>query len=221
MFQKDWLLRQLETLSALVAQLLKLRQDGEEQAAQQLIDETYRDSFGLEPQLVGLTPVEFLIDKVRSGNRIDGHRALMLATLLREDATSQTRIARDDAAQQRLVKSLAVFLACANDDTLPPDYAGVYDIHQVLDATDQEALPPALKYDLFRFFEDTGQYAEAENVLFDLIESSDAPQALIEEGIAFYQWLQQQDDADLIGGNLPREEGDESLGRLRDLSDDK
>ncbi|MGQ9815115.1 MAG: DUF6483 family protein [Candidatus Roseilinea sp.] len=97
---------------------------------------------------------------------------------------------QDDGSQQALLRrSLAVFLACAEDGTLPPDHEQIYDIHQALNGIDYETLAPELKYRLFHYFEDSGQYAEAENVLFDLIESSPAPQALIAEGIAFYEWL--------------------------------
>ena len=216
MFQKDWLQRQLEMLSALIAQLLKLRQDGDEQAALQLIDDTYRELFGLEPRLVGLTPDEFLIDKVRSGNRIDGHRALTLATLLREDAAGQARGGNEAEHQQRLLKSLAVFLECSKDGTLPPHYSEVYDVQAVLDDLNDAELSPTLKYNLFQFYEDTGRYASAEDMLFELIDSSDAPQTLIAEGVAFYEWLLTQDDADLVAGNLPRREVEESLARLRE-----
>ncbi len=218
MFQRDWLIRQLEVLSALLAQILSLRRNGDNKAAQALIDDACGELFGLEPGLMALMPEEFLIDKVRSGNRIDGHRALALAALLRERAGTcqqDTPTLPEDSAQQALLRrSLAVFLACAEDGTLPPDHEQLYDIHQALNKVDHEALGPELKYRLFHYFEDTGQYAEAENVLFDLIESSAAPQALIAEGVAFYEWLLKQDDDDLATGNLPRDEVSESLERL-------
>ncbi len=219
MFQKEWLARQLEMLSALSAQVLLLRRTGDDKAAQALIDDACRELFGLEPGLMALMPEEFLIDKARSGNRIDGHRALALAALLRERAGTGDAInssPQEDASRQALLRrSVAVFLACAEDGTLPPDHEQIYDIHQALNGIDYETLTPELKYRLFHYFEDAGQYAEAENVLFDLIESSPAPQALIAEGIAFYEWLLEQDDADLAAGNLPRDEVNESLARLR------
>ncbi len=218
MFQRDWLIRQLEMLSALLAQILLLRRSGDDKAAQALIDEACRELFGLEPRLLALMPEEFLIDKVRSGNRIDGHRALALAALLRARADpcqqSSPSVLEDSSQQALLQRSLAVFLACAEDGTLPPDHEQLYDIHQALNEVDHEALGPQLQYRLFHYFEDTGQYAEAENVLFELIESSAAPQALIAEGVAFYEWLLEQNDADLEAGNLPRDEVNESLARL-------
>lgn len=218
MFQKDWLARQLEMLLALSAQILSLRRNGDDKAAQALIDEACREGFGLEPGLMALMPDDFLIDKVRSGNRIDGHRALLLAALLRDQAGIGEVTGsplQDDSSQQALLRrSLAVFLACAEDGTLPPEHAQVYDIHQTLNGVDYETLAPELKYRLFHYFEDSGQYAEAENALFDLIESSPAPQAIIAEGVAFYEWLLEQDDADLTTGNLPRDEVNESLARL-------
>lgn len=219
MFQKDWLTRQLDMLATLSAHILALRRNGDNTAAQAVLDEACREVFGLEPALLALTPAEFLIDKTRSGNRIDGHRALLLATLLREQAAAGEWAADSPAAERAqqalLQRSLAVFLACAEDGTLPPEHAQVYDIRQTLAVMDDEWLSPELKYRLFHFLEDSGRYAEAEDMLFDLIESSAAPEALIAEGIAFYEWLLEQDDADLAAGNLPRDEVTESLARLR------
>ena len=219
MFQKDWLARQLEALATLSAQILLLRQKGDNKTAQDLIDAAYGEMLGFDPRLVGLLPTDFLINKVRTGDRIDGHRALVLAALLREhaglaQASSDSALPDNSGAQALLHRSLSVFLACAEDGTLPPEHGQWYDPHQALDALTPDALAPELKYRLFHYFEDAGQYAEAENVLFDLIESSPAPQALIAEGVSFYEWLLEQDDADLITGNLPRDEVDESLARL-------
>lgn len=216
MFQKDWLLRQLEAISAMVAHIHRLRTQGDLEGTQQTIDEAYRELFGLDARLAGIVPHQFLRDKISAGDRLDGHRGLALAVLLREDAQLQLDRGLPDEAESRLVGSLAVFLATAKHGALPPEHPGLYDAHAVLNQLDPGALPGEVAFDLFQFYEDEGEYASAEDVLHELIASSPAPHALIKEGIAFYEWLLTREDEELEAGNLPRAEVIEGLSRLNE-----
>jgi len=213
-YQKDWLLRQIEMLAAMIARLLELRRAGDDQEIQRLIDEAYRDLFGLDPRLIGLLPDAFLIHTLMSGDRIDGHRALVLACLLREDAAGLAARGDVDEAERRLIRSLQAFLAASKDDVLPPEHADLYDVRQVMELLGDAVVAPAIRYDLFHYYEDSDRYAQAEDVLFDLIGESASPEALIAEGIDFYRWLLTLDDQALEAGGLPRAEVQESLERL-------
>lgn len=217
MFQKDWLLRQIEMISAMVAQLVLLRRNGDFQEAEQTIDEAYREMFGLDPRLVGILPIQFLNDKIMSGDRFDGHRGLALAVLLREDAQNRLDQGRIGEVDTLWLRSLAVFLAVAKVGALPPEHRELYDTESMLERIDPDAMPGEMKYDLFQFYEDDGQFARAEDVLYELIEASPSPEVLIEEGIDFYEWLLLQSDEDLANGNLPRAEVAEGLERLCEI----
>jgi len=60
-----------------------------------------------------------------------------------------------------------------------------------------------------------GKYSQAEDALFEMIEAEDAGEGIVEQGIAFYTRLQQKSDAELLAGNLPREEVAEGLAHLK------
>ncbi|MBU2604039.1 MAG: hypothetical protein KKA32_18055 [Actinobacteria bacterium] len=74
---------------------------------------------------------------------------------------------------------------------------------------------------LLRYFETTGEYARAEDVLFrrigdgdpDLVEHAD----LVERGIGFYLRLLLKPDQELVEGGLPRDEVEEGLETLRGM----
>lgn len=74
------------------------------------------------------------------------------------------------------------------------------------------SLPVNVRWKLMGFLEGSGFYADAEDLLYELIEDA-APNA-VAEGVAFYTRLAEHDDADLIAGGLPRDEVLEGLGRL-------
>ena len=77
-------------------------------------------------------------------------------------------------------------------------------------------LSQPVKFKLFRYYDWSGEYATAENLLFQLVEV-DYPE-IRPIGILFYRRLQKKSDADLILGGLPRPEVEEGL---REISDHK
>jgi len=68
---------------------------------------------------------------------------------------------------------------------------------------------PAFKQQLFEYYEMSGQYSRAEDILFEMIE--DEVEGIDKKGIKFYERLQKFSDEELFKGNLSREEVDESL----------
>jgi hypothetical protein len=215
MLRKDYLLRQIEMLSGLVARLLGLRQAGNEQDAVEEIEQSYQELFGLEPRLIGLVPTEFLLDKLRSGEYLDADKGTTLAILLREDANNYQAQGNALEHYQRMVRSLKVFLAVALEHQIAPEQEALYDVDGVLAQMDAYELPLDLQFDLFHYFEDGGQYARAEDVLHELLEDNDAHDAVVAEGVSFYQWLLTLSDDELNAGNLPRAEVEESLAQLQ------
>ncbi|MCL4506999.1 MAG: DUF6483 family protein [Chloroflexi bacterium] len=218
MLSKDYILAQIEMLSGLVARLIKLREDGDEQGAADEIEDSYRELFGLEPRLISLLPTEFLFDKLRSGEYLELSKGFSLAILLREDAINYGNKGDMIEHYQRMLRSLKVFLAIARENPLTPEQYALYDIEAVLDQMDDYELPQDLKFDLFHHYEDIGQYARAEDLLHEVIEDSDQNKEVINEGIQFYEWLLGRSAEELEAGNLPRSEVEESLSLLRSLN---
>lgn len=215
MLRKDYLLQQIEMLSGMVARLLKLREDGDEQGAAEEIEQSYRETFGFEPKLISLLPSEFLFDKIRSGEYLDTTQGITLAVLLREDAMNFGAAVNALEHYQRLIRSLKVFLVVEHEHGLAPEQLALYAVDAVLDQMTDYELPADIKYDLFLYYEDTGEYARAEDMLHEALQASDSNQALIDEGISFYEWLLTLPDTELDAGNLPRDEVEEGLAQLK------
>ncbi len=225
MLRKDYLLAQTEMLSGLVAQLLKLRQAGNELAVTAEIETSYHELFGLDPHLISLLPLEFLLGKIRSGEYLDTVQGLTLAILLREDAINQLERGNSQEHYQRVIRSLGLFLALSDEHHLQPEQLELYEVSTVLEQIADYELPQELKFSLFHYYEDTGQYAMAEDQLHDMMamhplgnDSSAAKGEIIAEGISYYEWLLGQTDEELAAGNLPRAEVEEGLEQLRAMT---
>lgn len=217
MLRKDYLLRQIEMLSGLVARLLQLRQSEDTQGAVDEIEQSYQELFGIEPKLISLLPAELLLDKLRSGEYLDADQGFTLAVILREDALNYLSVGNTIEHYQRLVRSLKVFLAIALEHNLAAEQIELYDVEEVLSQMSDYALPADLLYDLFHFYEDEGQFAYAEDALHELLEASDNSPDVLAEGASYYEWLLTLDDQELESGNLPRAEVQEGLAALKQL----
>ena len=70
---------------------------------------------------------------------------------------------------------------------------------------------------LMRHYEETGQYAKAEDALFTLLDEMGADQELVAFGQAFYERILRRSDAALLAGNLPRKEAEQSRSESLNL----
>src|SRR5260370_40587821 len=76
------------------------------------------------------------------------------------------------------------------------------------------ALSKATLHNLFHFFRASGHYAHAEDILFTLIELDTEDKTVNDDGIGFYEMLRGKSDAELVAGNLPRDEVESGLQEL-------
>ena len=62
-----------------------------------------------------------------------------------------------------------------------------------------------------------GRYAQAEDLLYELLEAAPGSKQMVVQGVSFYQRLLQKSNQELITGNLPRAEIEEGLAELKVL----
>jgi hypothetical protein len=75
-------------------------------------------------------------------------------------------------------------------------------------------LPLETQARLMQHYERTGEFAKAEDALFQMLEMEPENAPLLELGISFYRRLESQSDARLNDGNLPRAEVEAGLADL-------
>jgi tetratricopeptide (TPR) repeat protein len=68
------------------------------------------------------------------------------------------------------------------------------------------ALTPGQRLHLARLHEALGQYGDAEDIVFEILDDDPDSTAAVDHGIAFYQRLLALTDEELEAGNLPRDE---------------
>jgi hypothetical protein len=76
-------------------------------------------------------------------------------------------------------------------------------------------LPLATQAGLMQYFERSGQFARAEDMLFNMLESEPGHPGLLDFGVAFYERMRGQSDLSLAEGGLPRTEIEPGLAKFK------
>src|SRR6266545_3921292 len=184
MYQRDYLMRQIEQAARAVAAILKKALGGDPDGALGMFDEAYQPLLGVSSRVVSTLTDEQLISLLTSGSSPDLRR---VAVALR----------------------LAGYIAGHSDDLLDQKLAAdLVERAGDLDITAEQRLA------LARVLEALGRYADAEDALFEAIDAEPDEAGPIDTGIVFFQRLLAREDGELEAGNLPRDEVKAGLAEL-------
>ncbi|MCC6607282.1 MAG: hypothetical protein IT327_29005 [Anaerolineae bacterium] len=220
MYRRDYIMRQIEFMVEVMQQLSGLAAEKRYQAAMTVIDESLEELFGLNGTLVTRLFGREPLGQLTFGEEADLSQAKLIAAaaLLQEAGDIQAEQGAEDDSFTAYASALELLLTAllSHDGEPLPEYAP--DVVELTAVLAPFHLPPHLNQLLLRYYHKTGQYDEAENVLFDALEETPEDEATIKMGITFYQLILKESDAQLEAGNLPRDEAKASLAELQAAS---
>lgn len=218
MFQKDYLMRLLMEYTQTLRYLMGLAKD--DPGTLEAVNEKLEAELNLSAAVVKRLTGGALIDLLTLGQTValEKHRGAYLAALFEAAAQVHQTLDQPGEAYACQINALHLRLHLALEHlTDLPDYTP--DVNQLIAATEAYHLPTSTAHLLFRYYEQIGVFAEAEDILFHLLDEEESPE-LIAEGVAFYKRLNTLPDEALIAGNLPRAELVEGLASLYERQDD-
>lgn len=144
-----------------IARILGLKQAGQYQQALLQIDQALQEFLGLSASLAAQLSANELITTCRFGSALDKDKALLLATLLREEGDIYAAESRPKESHERYYKSLSIALEALLEGDIPL-CRGYLDLVESLTAgLNDEKVDPDLRYDLFRYYDKLGDAAKA------------------------------------------------------------
>jgi hypothetical protein len=143
-------------------------------------------------------------------------RTLAVITLLREAAEIVSE-ERPEEAREIYLRALRLLLEVLAQENPAQFPEFVPTVETILTALQAEPLPPQTLALLMRHYEESGQYAKAEDALFSLLDTMGADSEIIGFGRAFYERILRRSDAALLAGNLPRKEAEQGRNEFNNL----
>lgn len=211
MIERDYIMRMIDLLSKVVARVLFLRKSLEFPKAAAELAAAARNLLGLDPQLIRLMSDTQLIDLLSADDSLSASKCYVLGMLLKEEAELLLVQEKHDEAAALLTKAVSLLLSAFLRERTPVVPSHQASLDEAIGALGNVRPATSLGLKLLEYFEHTGRYDKAENVLFELL---DADPRNIQHGLLFYERLLTKTNDDLILGNLPRAEIEEAIREL-------
>jgi len=226
MFGNDYITKMISSFAAVVAQLMGFKKEMKHEEVFKLVNDTLEKYYRLNSKLLQSLTNDDLLALMHSNGILDNEKTLTIAYLLKAEGESFDAQGSTDESYKRYLTSLILYLAAADNEAnarIINYHSQIEDLWEKLRAYE---LPVKYGIEMFGYFVIEGQYASAENLLYELAESN----SVIENettnttllqihtmGMQFYEKLLQKENALLIQGGLPHDEVIEGFTQFKQL----
>jgi hypothetical protein len=217
--ERDYILRLIKQMTDALAIVFKLERGGDYLEALRVIDSTYQQLLGLDAATIASLPADALLSLIRSsgvgyqGQQAVAERLTVLANLLQAEGDIYQGLGKTNDSALRRLKALDIQLAILTNED-PSSSRAADAVRTLLTHLEEYELSVRTKLQLWRHFEQFGDFARAEDWMYEAMEDESAPIDMSQRAIAFYHRLLDHSDYDLVHGNLPRPEVEAGLAQI-------
>lgn len=216
MIRRDYILRQLEQFAAMLAKITGLARNEQWQEASAMTTGELQRLTGVEMRaLLQLSESALLARLIESETALTVEsKIFMVATLLKTEGDALAGRGRTDESRKFHLKGLRLLLGTFGQTQAAerPDF--VPTVETFLSALRDAPLSTEKHGMLMQHYERIGEFARAEDALFEILDAEPARPELLEFGRLFYRRLLGRSDDALNIGNLPRAEVQAGLAEM-------
>jgi hypothetical protein len=215
-FQRDYILRLVSQLAKTLGTVISLKKAKRFDEAELAVAGAAKNLVGLDLETLLALPVDQIVTLFSPGGSLDAGKCLVVAELLVEHGEIRGLRGDEETAYGARIRALSLLLEVSGRESLeriPEPERYLARIESLTTALSNYPLVPAVQLKLVLHHERQGAFADAEDVLFELVDAGD--EDAVAFGIGLYQRLLAKSDAELERGKLPREEVEDALSQLR------
>jgi hypothetical protein len=229
MARRDYILQMFEEIGRALAQIIYQREIKDYKAAHALIDEQLKQTLGVGRGFLLALTDDTLLAMLTTLGTLNADKCWAVATLLKVDGDLYEDQAQETEGYYSYLKACNLFLEALHYGNQSHEMESVSEIEEVLAKLEDYELPLRTQQLLFWYYDITGRYGKAEDMLFEIVEAGngedeneitneDELDEVWAEAEAFYARLSQKSDKRLEAGNFSRAEIAESLARLHQFN---
>jgi hypothetical protein len=214
--RQDYIIRMIEKCAQMLSSIIARTKEGDLGQSRELIQQSSEELLGLSIEEIRDASDNVVVSRMMKGvSGAEGrNRCFMLVALLHQSARVHDQAGEDPEAGRCRLKALSLLMAIRNftGEDVVPEFVPRVDILLAELATFE--LPPPLLVALMQHYETGGQFAKAEDRLFQLLDRVGYQPKTLEFAHSFFQRLLAKTDEDLLTGNLPRVEIESAIEEL-------
>lgn len=211
MFRRDYLVRLIEDMTQMIAKVFSLKQERKHTEALWELDELFKRQFRLNSELLRSLSAADIEQLFRNHGYLEADKLQTATRLLEEEASLLLELEREEEAIMLYIKVFQLYLKSALQGADMKLIGLEERIGMVKEQLKAYALPETTQRDYYAYAEQQGMYAEAENMLYQLLDNGYME---YDEATSFYERLLLKLPEDLARGGLPLEEAHEGIDEL-------
>jgi tetratricopeptide (TPR) repeat protein len=215
MLTEDYIMRMINQMVAVLAKLIGLKDAGQYQSAQQVIDQSLEQLLGLKPELLKHMDDSSILNLLTSQGELGTERLNILAELYRHEGDILKYQNRTQEAISDYQRALYFYLQLPDHQKDQDSSKIKQKISNLFIELEDVNLPVEILYQLFDFFERNGEFALVKDVITRLLHSPEVDSHIITDLITYYERLLESSEADLRSGGLTRAQVEQNLERLK------
>ncbi len=223
MTQKDYLLRMFENMGRVLAMIAFQREIKDYETAFTLLDEQFKQSLGMGRGFIHSVPEETLLALLTTLNELNIDKCWLVATLLKVEGDLYTDQGNENERFYSYLKACNLFLEALYQQYGQKAIERVEEVEELAEKLTYYELPLRSRQLFFWYFEHTTRYDQAQETLFDFLESEKLAEALQEpegeeflhQARVFYARLAGKSAEELQQGNFSQAQLAEGLARLQ------
>ncbi|MFV9505747.1 MAG: DUF6483 family protein [Oscillochloridaceae bacterium umkhey_bin13] len=215
MYRDDYIMRMIRRLGQVISYLMGLRQQGQYPLALLASDEAMRNTLGISSDQVASRNEREILALIRFADRDDSWRELTayVAAILHAEACIYQAQGDDELVPPRALLALQLLSEAELAGEALPDYAPPREhLRELLGGFH---LPIRTGLALVQLYEREGAYAQAEDLIFELIADAPADAELRATGVQLFTRLLTREPDDLAAGGLTPTEVRAALHELQ------
>lgn len=206
MFERDYLMRLITQAAKALASIMGLKEQQKKEQALEQIDEFLSKELRMKTRIAMGLSDDDLLSMLSVGGVPNLESTAIIAAFLQEEAELLDDLGRSEESVPRFAKALRLSLYVQREAGEIDGWDLAPRIERLLASLAPYVWDAATARAVWQWREASGQWAMAEDMLFELRELDGIE---LNEGMAFYDRLAEQDDESLAAGGLPRGELEE------------
>ncbi len=211
MLTRDYILRMIDVLSRALAKILFLKDGNNFKEALHELNMATKELIGMDRIFIHSVSDSQLVTLMEPEENLLSPKCYLLGIVFKEEAEISKQQGNEEEYIDFNMRSLYMFVEGIERSKVMIEKDHLKKIDEVIDKLNNYELPEDIKGKLFYYYEYTGKFDKAEDVLFSLVDEDNS---YLNKGIDFYERLLKKNDTELEKGNLPRIEVEESLKDL-------
>ena len=214
MLQRDYLLRMTEMLAAALSKILFNIEKKDYAKAENEIVSAAKTIIGLDLKMINILNIEDIMKLMKTSDLYAG-RCIVSAELMNEYGFVIKMNGNETESINIYQKSLRLYLEALLAKEIPEPGKYFSKVNELILKLKEVEISDELNKLLIDYYELSGQYSKAEDIIFQLLENQNTE--IKNKAVSFYKKLHLKSDEELIAGNLSREEINESLEEISQM----